>query len=80
MNKNTNNDMSAADEDTGTSDCTYALISTCYHLLQGAETLSMFVEDAEEEGDEETVRFLTETREEFTRRADRAKELLAKAL
>ena len=66
--------------DTGTRDITYDLISTAYHLLQGAETVALYVEDAEQEGDEELTRFFRETKEEYTSRANRAKELLARHL
>lgn len=68
------------DMDTGTPDSTYALISTAYHLLQGADTISMFIEDAEEDGNEEIAEFLEETRAEFIERAEEAKRLLASVL
>jgi hypothetical protein len=64
--------------DTGTRDITYDLISTAYHLLQGAETVALYVADAEQEGDTELAQFFRETKDEYTRRADRAKELLAR--
>jgi len=66
--------------DTGTRDITYDLISTAYHLLQGAETVALYLADAEQEGDEELTQFFRETKEEYQRRADRAKQLLAKHL
>jgi hypothetical protein len=66
--------------DTGTRDITYDLISTCYHLLQGAETVSLYIADAEQEGNQELVQFFTETKEEYQRRADRAKQLLTSHL
>jgi hypothetical protein len=62
--------------DTGTRDCTYDLISTAYHLLQGAETLAMYIADAEQEGDQELIRFFRETKDEYSRRAQQAKQLL----
>ena len=40
---------------TGTRDITYDLISTAYHLLQGAETVALYLEDAEQEGDQKTA-------------------------
>lgn len=64
--------------DTGTRDITYDLISTAYHLLQGAETVALYIADAEQEGDQELVSFFRETKEEYARRADRAKQLLAR--
>ncbi|HWS99786.1 MAG TPA: hypothetical protein VN256_05875 [Pyrinomonadaceae bacterium] len=66
--------------DTGTRDITYDLISTAYHLLQGAETVALYVADAEQEGNQELVQFFRETKEEYQRRADRAKELLTSHL
>ena len=64
--------------DTGTRDITYDLLSTAYHLLQGAETAPLYISDARQEGDEELVRFFTETKDEYQRRADQAKQLLAR--
>lgn len=63
---------------TGTRDITYDVISVTYHLLQGAETIDQYIGDAEQEGDQELVQFFRETKEEYTRRADRAKQLLAR--
>ncbi len=63
---------------TGTRDITYDLISTAYHLLQGAETVALYIADAEQEGDQELVQFFRETKDEYTRRADQAKRLLSK--
>ena len=73
-------DAMDGEEETGTPDSTYALISTAYHLLQGAETVGMFVEDARAAGLEEVTEFLEETRDEFIERAERAKALLHECL
>ena len=70
--------ISDSQGDTGTRDVTYDLISVAYHLLQGAETISMYIEDAEQEGDEELARFFRETKDNYTKRADEAKQLLAR--
>ena len=64
--------------DTGTRDITYDLISTAYHLLQGAETVALYIADAEQEGDQELIQFFRETKDEYMRRADRAKQLLGR--
>jgi hypothetical protein len=66
--------------DTGTHDITYDLVSAIYHSLQGAETTAMFIADAEQEKCDECAQFFRETKEEYARRADRAKELLTKHL
>ena len=64
--------------DTGMRDLTYDLVSTTYHLLQGAETLAMYIADAKQEGNQEVQQFFQETKDEYSRRAQRAKELLFK--
>ena len=66
--------------DTGTRDITYDLISTAYHALQGAETLALYIADAEQEGNQELAQFFRETKDEYQRRADRAKQLLTNHL
>jgi hypothetical protein len=66
--------------DTGTRDITYDLISTAYHLLQGAETVALYIADAQQEGRQELVDFFTETKDEYQRRAERAKQLLTQHL
>lgn len=65
---------------TGTRDITYDLISTSYHLLQGAETVALYIADAKQAGDEELVKFFTETKEEYQRRAGQAEQLLTQHL
>jgi hypothetical protein len=62
--------------DTGTRDITYDLVSVIYHSLQGAETTAMFIADAEQEGNQEISQFFNETKQEYERRAARAKQLL----
>lgn len=62
--------------DTGTRDITYDLVSIVYHALQGAETTALYIADAQQEGNQELVQFFTEAKEEYQRRADRAKQLL----
>jgi hypothetical protein len=63
--------------ETGERDENYNLISVLYHALQGAETYSQYIRDAQAAGDEELVEFFSEVREEEQDRAERAKELLA---
>ena len=77
MSRNTSNDSQG---NTGTRDITYNLVSTIYHALQGAETEAIYIADAEQEGDQELVQFFREVKEENQRRADRAKQLLARYL
>jgi hypothetical protein len=65
---------------TGTRDITYDVISVIYHALQGAETTLMYIQDAEQAGDEEVDLFLKETLHENRERARAGKRLLAKLL
>lgn len=65
---------------TGTKDVTYNLISVIYHALQGAETYSQYVHDAEQSGDNDTARFFREILQEEQRRAERAKDMLQQRL
>ena len=68
------------DHMTGTSDEQYDLVSVLYHALEGAATCEVYIQDAEEAGDSELTQFFQELQEEESRRAERAKALLAKRL
>ena len=72
--------MATQSTSTGTRDETYNVISILYHALQGAETYQQYVQDAEQRGDQELAQFFREVQQEEQRRADRAKQLLAKHL
>ena len=65
---------------TGTTDVTYNLVSILYYALQGAETYDQYISDAEQENDKDLAQFFRDTKEENQRRADRAKQLLARQL
>jgi hypothetical protein len=67
-------------DNTGTPDIAYNLVSTIYHALQGAETEARYIADAEATGDEETIKFFRNLKQENGRRADDAKRLLAQHL
>ena len=62
--------------DTGTRDITYDLVSVIYHALQGAETTALYIADAKQEGNQELEQFFSEAKDEYQKRADRAKQLL----
>ena len=62
--------------DTGTRDITYDLVSVIYHALQGAETTALYIADAEQEKNQELAQFFREAKDEYQRRAERAKQLL----
>ncbi len=54
----------------------YDLVSVLYHALEGAQTCDTYVQDAEQENDRELAQFFREVKQEDTKRADKAKELL----
>jgi hypothetical protein len=64
----------------GTSDVSYNLVSVIYHGLQGAETYGIYANDAEQDGNRELAEFFREAQEEGMKRAERAKQLLKRAL
>ena len=68
----------ASQKDTGTSDPTYNLVSVLYHALQGAETYTQYIRDAEQANDQELAQFFRQTQQEEKRRSESARELLAK--
>lgn len=61
-------------------DETYGLVSVLYHALQGAETYSQYIADADRAGETEIAAFFRECQEQENRRALRAKQLLAMQL
>jgi len=62
---------------TGMRDEHYDIISTLYHALQGAETTTQYINDAEQEGDSEAIDFFKEVQDHNRQIAERAKRLLA---
>jgi hypothetical protein len=59
-----------------TEDHVYGLVSVLYHALQGAETYERYIDDAEQAGDDELVRFFEQCRDQENERAAQAKRLL----
>jgi hypothetical protein len=68
------------EQQTGERDENYDLISVLYHALQGAETISQYLADAQQADDEELASFFEETRSAYIERANEAKRLLASRL
>jgi hypothetical protein len=66
--------------DTAAADETYGIVSVLYHALQGAETYSQYIADAERAGNSELVEFFKECQSQENQRARRAKMLLANQL
>jgi hypothetical protein len=62
---------------TGTPNTIYDLASVLYHTLEAGASYDQYVRDAEEADDQELVEFFRVLRDEDSRRADYAQELLA---
>ncbi len=63
---------------TGTQNTIYDLASVLYHTLDAGASYDRYVRDAEEAGDQELAEFFRVLRDEDSRRADYAQELLAR--
>jgi rubrerythrin len=63
-------------QETGTRDITYNLISLAYHALQGAETYGVYARDAHGVNDTELAEFFVKSQEQSRLMADEAKQLL----
>ena len=62
---------------TGTPNTIYDLASVLYHTLQAGASYDQYISDAEEAADQELIEFFRELRDEDSRRADYAQELIA---
>jgi hypothetical protein len=72
--------MAMDERTTGTRDEHYDVVSVLYHALQGAETCTTYLRDAERAGDQELVQFFREVQEAYRQLADRGKGLLRQRL
>ena len=61
---------------TGASDIVYDLVSIQYHALKGAQVYDQFLSDAS--GNSDVTKFIEQVKEQDTKRAQQAHELLAK--
>ncbi len=68
--------MAGEEQQTGTQDEQYNLISALYHLLKGASTSEQYIADAQEAGDQELAQFFKDWQDEQRNFAERAKNLL----
>ena len=66
--------MTSTQQQTGTHDAVYDLVSVLYHSLQGAENYAQYASDAG--GDQELAQFFQQTLDEERQRAEKAKQLL----
>jgi len=58
----------------------YNLVSVLYHALQGSETTTTYIRDAEQANDRELAEYFREAQEQYKRLADQAKKLLAQRI
>lgn len=65
---------------TGMPDEHYDIVSVLYHALKGAAVCAAYLEDAEDAKDEELVSFFRDVIEEHRRRAQLARDLLARRI
>ncbi len=60
---------------TSVSNQNYNLVSVLYHALEGAQTYSHYIQDAQ--GDQELVKFFQQVQQQDNERAQKALQLLA---
>ena len=68
--------MDPGEQTTGTRDEHFNLVSVLYHALQGADSIEVYIFDAETSGNERLAAFFRETQAIHVQIAERAKELL----
>ncbi|MDC0709052.1 hypothetical protein POL68_11315 [Stigmatella sp. ncwal1] len=68
--------MAGGEQQTGTRDEHYNLISSLYHLLEGAATCEQYIRDAQQSGDQELAQFFKDWQDEQRNLSERAKNLL----
>ena len=69
--------MTTQQQMTNVSNEYYDLVSVLYHALEGAQTYSSFIKDAEQSGNQQLVQFFRQVQQEDNNRAQQAKQLLA---
>ena len=72
--------MTTTNNNTGTRDKQYNLISTVYHTIESATTYEQYVEDAKVANDNELVNLFTELKEHNYQMAEKAKQILKQRL
>ena len=55
----------------------YDLVSVLYHALEGAQTYSSFIKDAEQSGNQQLAQFFRQVQQEDNNRAQQARQLLS---
>lgn len=65
-------------QQTSTSNTYFDLVSVLYHALREEQTCVTYAQDAQQSGEQELVQFFAEVKQNASRQADRAKELLGR--
>jgi hypothetical protein len=65
-------------QQTSTSNTYFDLVSVLYHALREEQTSATYVQDAQESGNQDLVQFFGEVKQNASRQADRAKDLLGR--
>jgi hypothetical protein len=72
--------MATNERSTGIKDEHYDVVSMLYHTLQGADTCTGYLQDAERAGDQDLVQFFREAQGTYRQLAERGKTLLRQRL
>jgi hypothetical protein len=72
--------MATNERSTGIKDEHYDVVSMLYHTLQGADTCTTYLQDAEQAGDQDLVQFFREAQGTYRQLAERGKTLLRQRL
>jgi hypothetical protein len=65
-------------QQTTTSNTYFDLVSILYHALREEQASATYVQDAQQSGHQDLVQFFGDVKQNATRQADRAKELLGR--
>ena len=65
---------------TGTANQQYDLVSVIYHSLQSASVCDTYIQDADSSGDRELSEFFQQVKEQNCQQAEQAKKLMAQRL
>ena len=69
--------MSQSTGKTGTKDDIFDLVSVLYHCLDGAKACDEYIHDAQQTGDNESVKFFQDCKQQNIQLADRCKQILS---
>ncbi len=69
--------MQTGQSNTGVPNALYDLVSVMYHALEGGQTYSQYISDAQQSGDQELAQFFQQVQQEDSRRAQWAMQFLA---